>query len=317
MAVAVSVASGAAGSAARGPVAKATRAQIIVTGLQDTTAIAFGDGQVFAAEVPYGPGHAGGAYLIRDGAATRLTGPNEAFGLAWHDGALYASSQDQLVRMSGWNGQRFDRVRTIYTAPRGFPGFAGIGFGADGRLYAGVRVADNNDHRLTRAPFAYDLLSFAASGRGPRVVARGLREAWQLAFPAHSSSPLVSILGQDAPAGVKAPDLLVRAKPGQSYGFPSCNWVSARRCRGYAHPVKLFSPHTDPMSLVIDGDRLYFSEYGGRPPQLPPRVVVMPLRGGRPRTVLSGFSANLIGLGVDHGWLYVGDTAGNIYRARL
>jgi len=61
VAVALSVASGAAGSAARGPVAKATRAQIIVTGLQDTTAIAFGDGQVFAAEVPYGPGHAGGA----------------------------------------------------------------------------------------------------------------------------------------------------------------------------------------------------------------------------------------------------------------
>ncbi|MDQ6744867.1 MAG: hypothetical protein M3Z27_02435 [Actinomycetota bacterium] len=316
-AVALSTASGAVGTTPLRAAATGASAQVIATGLQNTTAFAFGDGQAFAAEVPYGPGHAGGVYLITGGTAIRLRGPNEAFGLAWHHGALYASSQDQLVRMSGWNGRGFAQVRTIYTAPRGFSGFAGIGFGADGRLYAGVRVADNNDHSRTTAPFAYDLLSFTTSGRGPRVEARGLREAWQLAFPARSSSPLVSILGQDAPAGIRAPDLLVRVRPGQNYGFPSCNWVSARRCQGYARPSKLFPPHTDPMSLAIVGDRLYFSEYGPRPPRLPPRVVVMPLRGGRPRTVLGGFGAPLVGLGVDRGWLYVGDTAGNIFRARI
>jgi glucose/arabinose dehydrogenase len=292
------------------------KVEVVATGLQTTTAFAFGAGQTFVAEVPSGP-TGGGVYVIKHGTPTLLTeGPPVAFGLAWHNQALYVSAGNRLVVMSHWNGSHFQRVRVIYTAPDGFTGFNGIGFGANGRLYAGVSLGETNDHSPSSAPYAFDVLSFKANGTDLKVVATGLRQPWQMAFPRGSSSPFVTDLGQDGPAGIKAPDFLVRIKPGQAYGFPSCNWVSLKPCKGYTKPVRFFSPHSDPMGLAIADGRLYISEFGPAAPMLP-KVVSMPLRGGPLKTVLRGFAAPIVGLAAHGGWLYVGDVAGDVYRVKL
>jgi glucose/arabinose dehydrogenase len=289
--------------------------QQVASGLLTTTSFAFGAGKVFAAEVSTNGPAPGGVFVLAGGTATRLAeGPPVAFGLAWRAGTLYVSAGDKLVTMSGWTGSKFTKVKVIYKAPKGFTGFNGLAFGANGRLYVGVDLGNTNDHSATKTPYAFDILSFKANGKGLKVVATGLRQPWQFAFPKGSSSPFVSNLGQDLPKNTKAQDYIVRVKQGQAYGFPGCNWVKVTVCKGFAKPVKFFKAHTDPMGLVIVGNQLYFTEFGG---STPPRVVSMPLTGGATTVRMKGFGAPIVGLGSHAGYLYVGDVAGDVYRVKL
>ena len=54
------------------------------------------------------------------------------------------------------------------------------------------------------------------------VVAKGMRQPWQLAYVPGHSSPLVSDLGQENLGKRTPPDYVVEVKPGANFGFPSC-----------------------------------------------------------------------------------------------
>jgi glucose/arabinose dehydrogenase len=294
-------------------VAHGGTAQLLVSNVGTPTAFAFGDGKVFFSDgtPPSEAPGVGGVYVISNGTAMRLPGsPPFSFGVVWRKGTLYVSAINRLLAWSGWNGSTFTKQRTLYTAPKGFPGFNGLAFGANGRLYAGVDVGPppNSDHGPPTAPFQYDILSFTAAGKDVKVVARGMRQPWQFAFPKGSSSPFVSDLNQDAPPAIsnKAPDYLLRVRKGDNYGFPKCNWVSKKACKRFTKPNRFFKPHTDPMGLGILSGRLYISEFGA---STPPRVVSMPLTGGAVKPFATGFTGTVVGLGVNHGWVYVAQTA--------
>jgi glucose/arabinose dehydrogenase len=302
-------------------------AQLVGGGLVTPTSFAFSGTTMFVGD----GGHeqtlsGGGVYVLRRGTAVRLPGsPPYVAGVAWHNGSLYISGGRlsgngniwRLYRWSGWNGKRFAHQRVIYTAPARFDGFNGLAFGADGRLYVGVDVGytDGNDHGpASTSPYLYDILSFTTKGTGLKVFSSGMRQPWQLAFPAHSNSPFVSVLGQDGGGVVNPPDFVLRVSAGQDYGFPDCTQLVAAACVGFANPFQLFSGHTDPMGLAVGGGRLYISEFGA---QLPAQVVSMPLGGGQPQTVLSGFAAPIVGLGINAGYLYVGELTGRVFRLKL
>ncbi len=293
--------------------------QLVATGLNTPTAFAFGAGQTFVSDgTTPGPGvtFQGGVFVIKHGVATRLVGsPLFSFGLAWRKGTLYVSAINQLLAWSGWNGTTFTKRKVIYTAPKGFPGFNGLGFGGNGRLYAGVDLGPTNDHSATKAPYAFDILSFNRAGKDLKIVARGIRQPWQLGFRAGSSSPFVSDFGQDAPmkVGNKAPDLVLRVRQGQNYGFPKCNWTVPKACSKYTKPFRFFAPHTDIGGLGILGGRLYMSEFGFA---LKPKVVSMLLAGGPVTTVLQGFVAPVVGLGTHAGYVYVGELTGQVFRVK-
>ena len=143
-------------------------------------------------------------------------------------------------------------------------------------------------------------------GKAFKVFASGIRQPWQMVFPAGSSAPFVSDLGQDS--GVKnAPDFLLRVHQGDNFGFPSCAWVKKSVCKGFTKPAKFFSPHTDVMGLAIIGKTLYMSEFGGNAPG---KVVSMPLSGGKVTPVVTGFVAPVVGLGANGHWLYIGELTG-------
>lgn len=291
----------------------------VAAGLQTPTSFAFGAGKVFAADGGSENGKTpGGVFVLNNGKATRLAGsPPFVAGVTWRRGVLYVSGGSQLMAWRGWNGTQFASRKVIYAAPKGFPGFNGIGFGANGRLYAGVSLASNNDHSPSTAPFAYDILSFSPNGKNLRIVARGIRQPWQMAFPARSSSPIVSDLGQDS--GVKnPPDFLLRVLPGQDYGFTKCNWTRLAGCSSAATPFKFFSPHTDAMGLGIIGRRLYFSSFLSPTGKGPGgEVLSMPLIGGAAKPLLTGFVAPVVALGVHSGWVYAGEIGtGLVYRVR-
>jgi glucose/arabinose dehydrogenase len=149
-------------------------------------------------------------------------------------------------------------------------------------------------------------------GKDVKVVAKGIRQPWQMAFPTGSSSPFLTDLGQDADA-TNPPDFILRVHPGQNYGFPHCNWIVLSACSGLTKPFKFLAPHTDPGGLGIIGDRLYMSEFGFASP---PQVVSMPLSGGALKPFLTGFVAPIVGLGAHAGWLYVGELTGQVFRVK-
>jgi glucose/arabinose dehydrogenase len=306
--------------------------KLVASGLMTPTSFAFGDGVVFEGDGGNAEGSAppnGGVYVLSGGTATKLAGsPQFVAGLAWHHKALYVSGGKlgangavwRLWKWSGWTGTRFTKRQSIYRAPKKFQGFNGIGFGADGRLYVGADVGllNGNDHGpATTSPFVYDILSFTANGRHHSTFATGMRQPWQFAFPAGSSSPYVTDLGQDKGAK-KPPDFILRVKAGQDYGFPKCNHTKPARCHGFAKPFQRFRPHTDLMGIGLRGSNLYVTSFAGRKGQGPGgEVLSLSRHGGSLKPLITGFVAPTVGLGVHGKRLYVGELTGQVFSLRL
>jgi glucose/arabinose dehydrogenase len=308
--------------------------QLVAPGLKVPTSFAFGDGAVFegdggnSTKLPNG-----GLYVLKNGKATSVaTALAFVGGLQFHAGVLYVSGatigakgpEFQILAFKGWNGSTFTSQGAIYTAPTGFQGFNGLAFGADGRLYVGVDTGllDNNDHGpASTSPYLYDILSMNTSGGDVKVFASGIRQPWQLAFPAGSDSPFVSDFGQDA-AAKNPPDFVLRVKTGQDYGFPKCNGTKASACKGFAKPFKVLPPHTDVGGVVIIGKTLYLSEFGFAAPLRPAAVASLPTSGtGSPKLLVDDVPKGyqIIGLGENAGYLYFGVTnqeKGSVYRVK-
>jgi glucose/arabinose dehydrogenase len=336
----LAVAAGAS-TAATTPLPKAAngkKVSVVATGLGTPTSFAFGAGTVFEGDGgpqgPNGPTAPGGVFVLKGGKATVLAGsPPFVGGLVYSKGTLFVSAayadatthlpnKFQILAWSGWNGTAFTKHKAIYTAPKGFTGFNGLAVGPDGRLYVGVDVSltQANDHGPATTPYLYDILAMDTKGKHLKVFASGLRQPWQIAFAPGSSSPFVTVLGQDKPPSSKAPDLLVRVTRGANFGFPQCNWATpkAKDCKGFTKPFQLFKPHSDIGGIGIIGKRIFISEFGFG--SAPAGVVTVPLKGGKPKQFLSGFVSSgpaptaTIGLGVNNGWVYVGTTTGVVYR---
>jgi glucose/arabinose dehydrogenase len=307
------------------------KVQLVATGLKTPTSFAFGGGAVFegdggaeTAKVPNG-----GVFVLKGGTATKVAGsPLFVGGLVWHAGSLYVSGAVlgtsgpvwQLSKWSGWNGTTFSSQKVIYTAPKKFDGFNGLGFGANGRLYVGVDVGltDNNDHGpASTSPYLYDILTFNANGKDLQVFAKGIRQPWQFAFAKGSSSPYVTALGQDSGAK-NPPDFVLHVRKGQNYGFPKCNHTSKKACKRYAKPFQQFKPHTDLMGIALGGKTLYLTSFAGLGAKGPGgEVFSMPVKGGTLKPLLKGFVAPTVGLGLHDGYVYVGELNGYVYRVKV
>lgn len=308
-------------SAAATPVASTGAAvQLVVSGVPTPTSFAWSDEKMFVGDGPAVPsGDPGGLYAVAGGVATKVTGsPDFVYGLAWHYGALYVSTGPTIERMRGWNGTGFDHVTTIWKSKSArFAGFNGLAFGPDGRLYAGLALKEPAyDHAKDPYPLSQAVVSMTASGKDLRIIARGIRQPFQLTFPAGARWPFVSDLGQDA--GTIPPDEIVVAKPGTNYGFPSCTWLVLSACKGFDHPRILLPAHASPMGIASAGKTLYVALYSGIGGNgFNPEVVTIPSTGGAPTPLLTGFGVQIIALGIHHDTLYVGNLNGQVYSVPL
>jgi glucose/arabinose dehydrogenase len=306
------------------------KVQLVASGLKTPTSFAFGHGQIFVGDGgSEGNGPPNGAvYVLRNGHAIKVPSPFKfVAGLAWHNGKLYVSGgvlahgrpSWRLVAWGGWNGKTFTARKTLFVGGPKFDGLNGIGFGANGRLYAGVDLGltDGNDHGpRTTSPHVYQILSFRPDGSDMQVFARGIRQPWQMAFQAGSNSPFVTDLGQDKGAK-NPPDFLLHVKQGDDYGFPVCNQLVAANCQGFTTPFRIFAPHTDLMGIAVHAGTLYMTSFtgGGKGPGgkvftlAPGSHVLKPL--------LKGFVAPTVGLGLHHLFVYVGELTGQVYRVHI
>lgn len=303
------------GGAAGPPPPKAANGnsvEVAGTGVPTPTAFAFTGTTVFAGSGPTEKGGPGGLFTLADGKATKVPKtPPVVFGLAWHDEQLYVSTGPTIVAYSGWNGTGFTGSKTIYAnKAKGFPGFNGLAFAPNGRLYAGLALNQKYDQAKDPFPLSQGVVSMTAAGKGLKFVARGLRQPFQLVFPKGSAHPYVTDLAQDKG---KAPrDQIVVAKPGQNYGFPTCTWTVAKDCKGYSKPKIFLPPHSSPMGIGAIGKTLYVALFNGTGKG--PEVVTIPAKGGKPKPFLTKFAAPVVGLGIDGTDVYVGDLTGTVYK---
>jgi glucose/arabinose dehydrogenase len=285
-------------------------------GVPTPTSFAFGARTVFAGSGPdeanNGPG---GLFTVNKGTATKIPGtPPIVFGLTWHKGKLYVAAGKDLIAYRGWDGTKFAGSDTLYHGKKSFRGFNGLAFGPDGRLYAGISLDQKYDHAKDPSKLAQSVVSMKADGSDLQVVARGLRQPFQMVFPKGSDHPYVTNLSQDETKQVP-PDQIDIVEPGQDYGFPGCTWLSRKACKGFAKPHVLLPAHASPMGIGAIGRTLYVSLFGGLGQG--PEVVTIPTNGKKPpKPILTGFAAPVIALGIHRGRVYVGDLTGTIYKVK-
>ena len=285
----------------------------VASGVTTPTAFAFAGSTVFAGS---GPAESGGGptglFTLANGTATKVPGtPAVVFGLAWHKHKLYVSTGAKIIAFRGWDGTRFAAKKTISAPGKKFAGFNGLAFSRRGRLFAGVSFSgDKYDHARDPSRYAQSVVSMSATGKHLRVVARGLRQPFQLAFVGKRRNPYVTVLSQDS--GKIPKDAIVVAKRGQDYGFPKCFWGKPKTCKGFPKPAFLLPQHSSPMGIAAVGKTLYVSLFGGLGDGKP-IVASMPAHGGAPTPLLQGFVAPVIALGAHNGTIYVGDLTGTIY----
>jgi glucose/arabinose dehydrogenase len=257
----------------------------------------------------------GGVYRIRKGKARRLrNAPRTVAGIAWRKGTrkLYVSNNKRIVVLSRWNGHRFLRSRTIFRGPAGFNGFSGLAFGPDGRLYSGVQANMANDGKPDTSPFARSVVSMKPNGTDIQVVAKGLRQPWQLTFVQGIPDPFVSVLADESTP--TPPDWIVKARPGQDYGYPTCTQLQKQPCAGFDKPIALLENHASPMGISPIGRTLYVALFGGLGQG--PVVVSMNTAGKQITPFLTGYAAPVLAVGTRRGFVYTGDVTGAIYRAK-
>jgi glucose/arabinose dehydrogenase len=313
---------GPASAGAQGPPPPPTAAngatvQTLAQGLPTPTEFAFYKRAVFVSAFgdPEDPTVKGGVFRIRKGKARRLrNAPRTVAGIAWRKGTrkLYVSNNRRIVVLSRWNGHRFLRSRTIYRGPAGFDGFSGLAFGPDGRLYAGVQLSDSTDEKQDTSPFARSVVSMKPNGTDIQVVAKGLRQPWQLTFVRNHADPFVSVLADERTP--TPPDWIVNAKPGQDYGYPTCTQLQKQPCHGFAKPIALLDDHASPMGISPIGQTLYVALFGGLGNG--PVVVSMNTAGKQIKPFLSGYVAPVLAVGTRRGFVYTGDLTGTIYRVK-
>jgi glucose/arabinose dehydrogenase len=325
LAMALAVACSPAALAANGPppppkAARGHAVAVVARGVPTPTAFAFLGGQIFVSGFgdEQHPKITGGVFALKGGKPLKVPGsPPHVFGLATAGGTLYVSDGRQILAWSGWNGKKFAKSSVVATGPKRFSGFNGIVVAPDGNtIYSGVGLSNGKkaDYAHGITPYANDVVSVSVKTGDIAVVAKGMRQPWQLAYVPGHSGPLVSDLGQENLGKTAPPDRLVEVKAGANFGFPTCPARPAK-CAKFTKPFAEFPAHASPMGLAALGGKLYVALFGGTGKG--PEVVALPAAGGGKFTpVLTGFVAPVVALAVHGGMLYAGDLTGTVYRVK-
>jgi glucose/arabinose dehydrogenase len=309
------------------------RVETFARGLSQPTAMAYGpDGRIYVTQT------GGTLVVIRRGTSqprALVRGLRTPLGLAWRGRDLFVSERGRLERLTLRGGRLVDRRTVVKGLAFGRHQQDNVVLGPDGRLYWGS--GSTCDACRERDPRSASVLSLRPDGSGLRVVARGLRNPYGLAFQPRTGRLYASVNGQDELGTRRDPEpaeMLVIVRRGAVYGWPRC-WPNARtlrlsgRCGGVARPAAYLEPHSSADGLAFytgssfpsayRGD-LFVAEWGeylsarfGR------RVVRVELaRDGRARRVTpfaSGFAHPLALLVDRRGGLLVADWGrGVVYR---
>jgi glucose/arabinose dehydrogenase len=278
---------------------------VYARGLEKPTAMVFGPGGAMYLTQETGE-------VVRLDPKTRrprvvLRGFRTPLGLTWHRGLLVVSAQGTLWRIRG--GQRAPIVKNL---PFGRHQQDNV-VSHRGRLYFGS--GSTCDACVERSRLSAAILSVLPSGRGLRVVARGLRNPYGLTVDPKTGRLYASVnerdeLGENEPA-----ETVVEVRQGRHFGWPRCRPSYRLKrlvgsCKGVTPPVAYLEPHSAPGGMAFWAGALYVAEWGeylkhdhGR------KLTRVVLRAGRPAAV-STFAT-----GFEHPLAVAVDPAGGLLVA--
>lgn len=276
MRISISLAAVGVAAALFAPTAGAPPAKIVVpagyrvttfaAGLANPTAMAWGpDGRLYVTE------DTGLVIVANRGSrkplvvARRLRTP---LGLAWRGRSLYVSEQGQLSRFVLRGSTLAGHRVVVRGLPFGEHQQDNVVLGRDGRLYLGsgstCDVCRERDRRSAT------ILSVKPDGSDLRIVARGLRNPFGLAFQPGTNRLYASVNGQDhlgTPRRPEPSESIVLVRDRAFYGWPRCwpsfqNRVLAGRCRGVTPPIAYLEPHSSADGIAFWRHDLFVALWG-------------------------------------------------------
>jgi glucose/arabinose dehydrogenase len=240
-------------------------AELYATGLKRPTAMAFGpDGRLYVAQetgqiAVVGAGSAKPRVLAR--------GFHTPLGLAWSGPRLFVSSRGRLDSLN-LVGTSLRARRTLLTGlPYGRHQQDNVVVGRDGRLYLGSgSTCDACREKDSRSA---TVLSVRPNGRELRVVARGLRNPYGLAFQPGTGRLYVTVNGRDD-LGAEPAEMLVEVAQGRRFGWPDCwpSWarkrLAGKGCAQVTPPAAYLEPRSGAggIAFELDGSTAYVALWG-------------------------------------------------------
>jgi glucose/arabinose dehydrogenase len=287
------------------------------------TAMAFGpDSRLYVAQ------ETGEIVVVAAGSAQPRVvarGFHTPLGLAWSGPRLFVSSRGRLDSLN-LVGKTLRARRTLLKGlPYGRHQQDNVVVGRDGRLYLGsgstCDVCREKDSRSAT------ILSVRPNGRDLRVVARGLRNPYGLAFRPGTGWLYVTVNGRDD-LGAEPAEMLVAVAQGRHFGWPDCwpSWARKRlagqRCARVTPPAAYLEPRSGAGGIAFErnGRTAYVALWGQYFGRKHGRTVVRLSFGARGRVVRQqvfarGFDHPLAVLVARDGALFVSDWGtGRIYR---
>ena len=235
-------------------VARVDGARAMTWGTEGTLFVGSSGSSVYAVQWPRDGMSLAGARVTRIG-----SGLKAPIGVAFRDGALYASSVDHIVR--------FDAIESHLDAPpagvaiiRDLPGemhHGGryIAFGPDGKLYANIGAPCNicepdAEHGL--------ILRMNVDGSGREVVARGVRNSVGFDWQPGTHDLWFTDNGRDSLGDDVPPDELDHAvRSGDHFGYPYCHagtiadpeFGAKHPCSEFVPPARALGAHVAPLGM--------------------------------------------------------------------
>lgn len=201
--------------------------------------------------------------------AAELNTPN---GIAFHDGALYVATREQILRYP-------DIERRLQNPPKpeviadGFPtdshhGWRYLAIGPDQKLYVSVGAPCNVCDR----PGYANIQRLNLDGSGLETVAEGVRNSVGFDWHPQSGELWFTDNGRDRLGDDLPPDELNRApRPGLHFGFPYCHgediadpeFGGGRDCTAFTPPAQPLGAHVASLGMRFYDGEMFPPEYRG------------------------------------------------------
>jgi glucose/arabinose dehydrogenase len=247
-------------------VARVPSARAMTFGADGTLFVGSTSGTVYAVSLP--ANRVGGEAKVRV-VASGLTMPG---GVAFHDGALYVSALDRIVRFDGIE-RRLDNPPKPVVVTDKLPserhhGLKYIAFGPDGELYVNVG-APCNVCEPERDRYAA-ILRMNADGSGLETFVRGERNAVGFDWDPLTKELWFTTNGRDWLGDDSPPDTLNHApKAGLDFGFPYCHagtipdpdYGKKHACSEFAQPAQRLGAHVAPLGMRFYAGTQFPAEY--------------------------------------------------------